>query len=213
MNHLPHTANAPVLRFGLLVAAAAVIAALSQCAMPRKVSEADLTRPENAASDPTRAVAAWQVIYGVLQHPRCMNCHPVGDVPLQGDDSHPHAQNVQRGKDGQGLYAMKCSTCHQTQNTSGANLPPGAPHWHLPKPEMPLVFEGKSSAELCRQLKDPKLNGGRTVEQLYHHVAEDALVLWGWAPGDGRTPVPTAHAEFVRAMREWIDNGCGCPEK
>jgi hypothetical protein len=108
---------------------------------------------------------------------------------------------------------MKCSTCHQTQNTSGNHLPPGAPQWHLPKPEMPLVFEGKTSAELCRQLKDPKQNGGKTVEQLYHHVADDALVQWGWNPGDGRTPVPTPHEELVRAMRTWIDNGCGCPEK
>ena len=45
--------------------------------------------------------------YSVLMHPRCMNCHPAGDAPLQGDDSHVHAMNVKRGPDGKGLYALK----------------------------------------------------------------------------------------------------------
>ena len=40
------------------------------------------------------SLPSWSVIYGVLQHPRCMNCHPLGDAPLQGDASAPHAQNV-----------------------------------------------------------------------------------------------------------------------
>src|SRR4026208_1751619 len=60
---------------------------------------------------------AFKEAYKVLRHPRCMNCHPSGDAPLQGDDSHIHAQNVTRGPDGKGLYAMKCSNCHQTANT------------------------------------------------------------------------------------------------
>ena len=37
-----------------------------------------------------------------------MNCHPSGDIPLQGDDSHLHTMLPKRGKDGKGLYAMKC---------------------------------------------------------------------------------------------------------
>lgn len=158
------------------------------------------------------AHAAWGVVYEVLQHPRCLNCHPAGEVPLQGDDSRPHGQYVQRGPDGQGLFAQRCATCHQAQNGPDAHLPPGAPRWQLPHPGMPLVFEGLSSGDLCRQLKDPARNGGRKPEQLLHHVAEDALVLWGWDPGVGRTPVPTSHAAFVSAMKTWIDAGCGCPE-
>ncbi len=157
------------------------------------------------------SVAAWGVVYGVLQHPRCLNCHPAGEVPLQGDDSHAHAQNVRRGKDGQGLYAMRCDACHQVQNLPGAHLPPGAPGWHLPREDMALVFEGRSSGDLCRQLKDPSRNGGRTREQLFAHVDHDPLVLWGWSPGEGRAAVPTSHADLVRAMRAWIDGGCGCP--
>jgi hypothetical protein len=108
---------------------------------------------------------------------------------------------------------MRCSACHLARNVEGEHLPPGAPGWRLPTAAMPLVFEGKSSAELCRQLKDRARNGGRSPEQLFEHIAKDPLVLWGWNPGVGRAPVATSHDELVRAMRAWIDGGCGCPEK
>jgi cytochrome c5 len=156
--------------------------------------------------------AAWSTIYSVLQNPRCANCHPADGIPKQGDASLPHAQNVQAGADGNGRFAMRCDACHQTTNLPGLHLPPGAPNWHLPAPAMPLVFAGRSSAELCRQLKDPKQNGGRTPAELYEHMAHDPLVLWGWSPGPGRAPVPTTRDEFVRAVRAWVDGGCGCPE-
>src|SRR4051794_8897291 len=42
---------------------------------------------------------AFLAAYPVFMHPRCLNCHPVGDVPLVGEDSHPHLQNVRRGPD------------------------------------------------------------------------------------------------------------------
>ena len=156
--------------------------------------------------------AAFLEAYKVFMHPRCMNCHPSGDVPLQSDDSHLHAQNVKRGPDGKGLYALKCANCHQDANLPGENMPPGNPNWHLPKPEMPLVFQGKSPAELARQLKDPKQNGGKTLEQLVEHVTNDKLVLWGWEPGDGRTKPPLSHDEFAKKFREWVEKGAASPK-
>src|SRR5947208_2831620 len=54
------------------------------------------------------AQQAFLDAYKVFMHPRCMNCHPVGDAPLQGDDSHIHVQNVKRGPEGKGKYALKC---------------------------------------------------------------------------------------------------------
>ncbi len=145
-------------------------------------------------------------------HPRCMNCHPSGDVPLQGDDSHPHAQHVKRGRDGKGKYALKCANCHQDTNLPGENMPQGNPNWHLPPPEMPLVFQGKTPGELAHQLKDRSQNGGKTLEQIIHHVEEDKLVIGGWDPGEGRTKPPLSHAEFVAKIREWIENGAAVPE-
>src|SRR5678809_654995 len=69
--------------------------------------------------DSTESVEAFMQVYKVLMSPRCMNCHPAGDRPLQGEDSHVHIMNVQRGKDGKGLYALKCSNCHQPTNVAG----------------------------------------------------------------------------------------------
>jgi hypothetical protein len=155
---------------------------------------------------------AFLSAYTVLMHPRCLNCHPSGDAPLQGDDSHIHTQNVKRGPDGKGLYAMKCSSCHQDENRPGENMPPGNPNWHLPAADMPLVFQGLSPAQLATQLKDPSKNGGKTLEQLIHHVEEDSLVLTGWNPGDGRTLPPLSHEEFASAFRTWIEEGAAVPE-
>jgi mono/diheme cytochrome c family protein len=163
------------------------------------------------SEDVTASRAAFLAAYTVLMHPRCMNCHPAGDAPLQGDDSHVHAQNVQRGPDGKGKYALKCANCHQLANLAGANMPPGNPNWHLPPPEMKMVFQGKTPRELARQLKDPAQNGHKTLDQILHHVAEDKLVLGGWDPGDGRTRPPLTHDEFVRKMREWIEKGAAEP--
>jgi hypothetical protein len=164
-------------------------------------------RPDAAASR-----AAFLDVYKVLMHPRCMNCHPSGDAPLQGDDSHVHIQNVQRGKDGKGKYALKCANCHQETNLPGENMPPGNLNWHLAKPEMPLVFQGKSPRELADQLKDPGRNGNKTLDQLVEHVTHDELVLWGWKPGAGRTKPPLSHDEFAKRFREWVEKGAASPE-
>ena len=149
--------------------------------------------------------------YAVLTHPRCANCHPAGDAPLQGDDQRPHAQNVQRGLDGRGLYALKCSACHQDSNVPGLHMPPGNPNWHLPPADMPMVFVGRSPRQLAEQLKDPKRNGGKTIFEILKHVEEDSLVLAGWDPGEGRTKPPISHAEFAKAFREWVEAGAPLP--
>jgi hypothetical protein len=175
-------------------------------AADRKTTTAPIPKNDAAARE------AFLAAYPVFMHARCMNCHPAGDVPLQGDDSHLHIQNVKRGADGRGKYALKCANCHQDVNLPGENMPPGHPNWHLPPPEMRMVFEGKSAGELCRQLKDPQQNGGKSLEEMLHHVADDTLVGWGWDPGDGRTKPPLPRNELARHMREWIENGAACPD-
>jgi len=163
------------------------------------------------AEDSLLSKKAFAEVYKVLLSPRCMNCHPAGDVPLQGDDSHAHTQNVKRGKDGKGLYAMKCANCHQPGNTPGLNMPPGNAVWQLPPADMKMVFQGRSPRELAAQLLNPETNGHKTREQLIQHVAEDGLVLWGWNPGEGRTLPPLSHEAFVQQFRQWIDNGAYLP--
>jgi cytochrome c5 len=164
------------------------------------------------ATDETAAQAAFNRAWTVFNSPRCRNCHPAGDAPLQGDDSRVHIQNVKRGSDGHGVYGMKCNTCHQLANTPGDNMPPGNPKWGLPLPNMKMVIVGETSGQFCRQLKDPAQNGGRTLAQIITHVSSDDLVGWGWNPGDGRTLPPLSRPEFVAAMREWVKEGAACPQ-
>lgn len=157
--------------------------------------------------------SAFLDVYKVLMSPRCMNCHPKGDVPLQGDDGHLHTMEVTRGKDGNGVYAMKCANCHLITNTPGLNMPPGNPNWHMPPADMPMVFEGRSPRELALQLKDPNQNGHKTMQQLIDHVSKDGLVLWGWKPGEGRTLPPLPHAEFAKQFKTWVATGAVAPDK
>ena len=167
--------------------------------------------PQAAAS---AALAAFDTIQTVLQHPRCQNCHIPGDAPLQFDAGLTHAQNVQRGPEGKGMAGLPCTTCHASQNppaSYGAHMPPGAPNWHLPPPERKMIFINQSKAELCATIKDTTRNGGKDLPALLEHVSHDKLVLWGWAPGVGRAPVSVPHATFVASFKTWIAGGAPCP--
>jgi hypothetical protein len=164
-------------------------------------------KPDSAAS-----VAAFMKVYSVLMSPRCMNCHPAGDVPLQGEDSHLHAMSPKRGKDGQGLYAMKCSNCHQPTNTPGLQTPPGNPKWALPPSEMKMVFQGKTARELALQIRDYNQNGHKNKKQLLEH-ARDTLVKAGWNMGEGRPAPPMSYNAFVKAWNTWIERGAYAPGK
>ncbi len=193
---------------------AATIAALLALAVLALATVKAAPRSSTASPKPDAAASreAFLQVYKVFVSPRCQNCHPSGDAPLQGDDSHPHIQNVKRGKDGHGVYGMRCDTCHQSANLAGDHMPPGNPKWALPPPEHKMVFVGRTPAQLCRQLKDPKQNGGRSLQQLFEHVSSDDLVGWGWDPGDGRTLPPLNRADTSAQMKVWIDGGAACPE-
>ncbi|MET0391692.1 MAG: c-type cytochrome [Chitinophagaceae bacterium] len=156
--------------------------------------------------DSAASIAAFEKVYQVLMSPRCMNCHPAGDIPLQGDDNHKHTMMPRRGKDGKGLYAMKCANCHQPENSTVAGGPPGNPKWALPPADMKMVFEGRSPRELALQIMDYKRNGHKTKSQLIEH-ARDTLVKAGWNMGEGRKPPPLSYTQFVVAWDEWINTG------
>lgn len=157
--------------------------------------------------------AAFLKAYKVFMHPRCMNCHPKGDVPLQGDDSHAHLQNVVRGKDGKGMYAMKCKNCHQDANLDAPETPPGNPHWQMPPADKPMVFQGKTPRQLALHFKDNNFTGFKDLNDMIKHVDEESLVLSGFAPPPGVSKIPMSHKEFVDAVKEWIAKGAAVPDK
>lgn len=165
---------------------------------------------EDINTDSVESVQAFMKVYEVLMSPRCMNCHPSGDVPLQGDDNHLHTMLPKRGNDGKGVYAMKCANCHQASNTPGLHTPPGNPNWHLPPADMKMVFQGRTATELAKQIMNPDLNGHKNKQQLLAH-ANDGLVVAAWDPGEGRTLPPITHEEFVKAWTTWIGKGAYAP--
>jgi hypothetical protein len=170
-------------------------------------------KDNSALKDSLASVKAFMGVYKVLMSPRCMNCHPSGDVPLQGEDSHLHTMGVQRGVDGHGVYALKCANCHQAQNTPGLHTPPGNPKWGLPPADMKMVFQGRTPRQLARQLLDLKQNGGKSRQQLIEHATSDGIVLGGWNPGEGRALPPMSHDEFARLFTTWIDKGAYIPAR
>ena len=161
-------------------------------------------------NDSIASVKAFHNVYKVLMHPRCMNCHPAGDVPLQGDDSHLHTMLPQRGPDGKGLYAMQCASCHHGRGVPLENAPPGNPKWHLPPADMKMVFEGRSARELALQLVNMDLNGHKSMDELIEH-ASDTLVKSGWNMGGNRTPPPLSYEEFKSEWIKWIETGAYAP--
>lgn len=171
----------------------------------------------NMADKNERSRALFLEMGKVIQHPRCVNCHPVGESPTQGLDMHLHEPPVSRGNGGFGQVGMECNTCHRAANyplaghAENVNSIPGNPLWHLAPAEM--AWAGKSLGAICEQIKDKKRNGDKSLEELKHHMAEDTLVGWGWNPGAGRQPVPGTQQQFGELFNAWVASGALCPEQ
>lgn len=163
---------------------------------------------EPSAADP------YTTMMKVLTHKRCVNCHPSGDRPRQGEDSHYHNFNVLRGEDGHGVAGLKCATCHQAENNNFSGVP-GAPEWHLAP--LSMKWEGLSANEIARSMLDPERNGGRTLEETVKHLTEHELVLWAWEPGvdhegNPREKPPVPVEEYIAAVKAWAADGAVIPQ-
>ena len=202
----------------LAAAAAAATVATAQIQDTSKLNPKDLRPVASFASIADRAErsrALFNEVAKVVTHPRCMNCHPAGEHPLQADDQHEHMPPAWRGEAGLGIAGVTCSACHTEKNFTlvgtGATYKsiPGHPRWQLAPPEM--AWQGKSVGQICEQLKDEKRNGGRSLALLHEHFAKDDLVAWGWAPGEGREPAPGNQQRLGELVQAWIDTGAACP--
>ncbi len=158
------------------------------------------------ADEKARSVALMEEMGKVILHPRCVNCHPAGDRPLQGDLPKPHIPLVQRGDDNHGVPAMECTTCHGPENFRNV---PGNPKWHLAPLEM--AWEGRTLGEICQQMKDTERNGGKSIPEIVHHLAEDELVAYGWNPPAHLEAVPGNQKLFGQLAQAWADTGGHCP--
>ena len=156
---------------------------------------------------------AFDKVMAVLTHKRCVNCHPAGDTPRQGEDSHLHNFGVVRGETGHGLTGYTCNTCHQNENNNYSGVP-GAPHWAVAP--IGMAWEGKTRVEIATQMMDPVRNGGRSHHEIMEHLTEHELVLWAWNPGvdaegEAREKPPIPKDEYIAAVKEWIEAGAKIP--
>ena len=181
---------------------------LSALSLVVSIVTSDTGWTQAAGTEEAAGLAAWDKIAAVLQHPRCLNCHQL-TTPLQGDKRRVHIPPVVRGADNMGAGTMRCHNCHNDSGNNQLSGVPGALHWQLAPVSM--LWEGLSTGDLCRMLKDPARNGNRTPEALVEHMETEHLVLWGWNPGGRRDPVPLPHKDFVEQMKIWAAGGTVCP--
>jgi hypothetical protein len=195
---------------------AAALALSAAVAQTPPTSSQPLKTPaefQTISNQTERSRAIFTEIGKVLTHPRCMNCHPAGDHPLQGADYHEHRPPVWRGDTGH--FGTNCAECHSEHNVllheaASYKSIPGHPRWGLAPLEM--AWQGKTIGEICRQLKDTARNGGRDLALLQEHIAKDDLVAWGWNPGTGREPAPGTQQAAGELVQAWIDSGAECPQ-
>ena len=169
---------------------------------------------DSIAKQEDRSRAIFAEIGKLLTNPRCMNCHPAGDHPLQGADHREHLPPVWRVDSGAGVPGASCAMCHTGSNftlheAASYQSIPGHPRWQLAP--LSMSWEGKTLGDICRQLKDTNRNGGRDLAALQEHVAKDDLVAWGWNPGPGREPAPGSQESAGKLVQAWIDSGAYCP--
>ncbi len=205
-----------ILALGVAALAAAGLTASIVRAQTAPAARAQISRelrPPSAFAGIGDAAARSAALFAeagkVLQHPRCLNCHPGGDRPSQGT-GYPHQPPVQRGADGFGVTTMRCATCHREANFDPGRVP-GVPGWHLAPASM--GWQQRSLAEICAQVKDPARNGGRSPDEIVQHVSTDPLVGWAWSPGADREPAPGTQASFVALIKAWAESGAGCPAR
>ncbi|WP_136442611.1 hypothetical protein [Pacificoceanicola onchidii] len=197
-----------------------VLAACLLAASSPVLAEVDITPPTSAT--PAEGLEAWSRIYEVASHPRCANCHTgASDRPMWSGPSYgktrPHGMNIRAGESRIGAEHVLCSTCHTTKsddwakaNTTSHAAPRVAMDWQLAPVE--ADWFGRTSVEICEQLRDPERNGDRDMLALAEHLDHDLILHWAWKPGGGREPAPYSLQAHVNDILIWGTAGFPCPE-
>ena len=182
-------------------------------------AEAEINVPPEGSVSVDEGLAAWGRIYEVTSSPRCSNCHvgadntPMWSGPSYGVRPRPHGMNINAGESRVGAEYITCNTCHAWREEAGpSDLPHAAPQvaadWRLAPVE--AEWFGKSSRDVCAQLRDPARNGGRGYEEIAAHLDHDVILHWAWNPGGGRVPAPYSLQEHVDDVLLWGVAGMPC---
>lgn len=203
-------------RIKLLCAACAVVATPLSAVADEEVV---ISPPPEGSVDREQGLEAWSRIYEVASHPRCANCHvgddnlPMWSGPSYGD-TRPHGMFIDGGASRIGAEYVLCSTCHVNSAATerGNEAPHEAPRvatiWRLAPVE--AEWFGKTSVEVCEQLRDPDRNGGRDYMALARHLDHDVILHWAWSPGGDREPAPYTLQSHVDDILTWGVAGYPC---
>ena len=176
----------------------------------------NIAPPAEGSVSRADGLEAWTRVYDVTSHPRCSNCHVgANNIPMWSGPSYgnarPHGMNINAGDSRIGAEYLQCSACHAYRE--GVNdVPHAAPqvamNWQLPPVE--AEWFGKTSDEICNQLRDPERNGGRDFNDIASHLEHDLILHWAWNPGEGREPAPYSLQEHVNDILAWGVAGYPC---
>lgn len=174
-------------------------------AVPPRTRSVPLQAVKSGTDPATSSSEMFTELATVFRHPRCANCHPGEDRPLQRGGQ-PHAPEVVGiSVDGP---VTDCGLCHQTAWNPQTRIP-GAPHWELAPKSM--GWHGQTDRQICEQIKDPARTGGRTLAEVHEHIANDELVAYGWNPGPRLAPAPGSVEAFAALFEAWFKSGAECP--
>ena len=189
-----------------LAFAASSIVALTGIVVAKDEAAKDVLPPGSVSR--AEGLEAWKRIEAVVTHPRCANCHVDAKAipmwtPAGESKSRVHGMNIHGGESRIGAETIPCSTCHMTSTLP--NDPAPAPlragiDWQLAPVE--FLWFGKSGAEICAQLKDPKRNGGRDAVGLLEHLAARCIAEWLHPAGVGARGRPHHAAGHLRGSRQ-----------
>lgn len=195
------------------------VAAALLCAAPALAAgDIDLTPPAEGSVSVAEGLLAWERIYEVTSHPRCSNCHvgadnrPMWSGPSYGR-TRPHGMNINAGESRIGVETLECSTCHSLSER-GNPRPHEAPRVGMSWMLAPVEAEwfGKTTEEICAQLRDPERNGDRTFQDIATHLDHDLILHWAWEPGPGREPAPYDLQSHINDILAWGVAGMPCPQ-
>ena len=167
------------------------------------------------------AVRAFAKMMPVFRHPRCANCH--GDFDILSDQHTGAASARSSGLDPRSLLTAPqrkalhagCDSCHDNIRGSMTRLDGTQLSGWLVAPQ-PMLWNGKSDEELCKQIKQFDRTGREFIDHLERDHGEvqfiDAAFVGDRALGaalesfDLRIqPPPGTKAQFVALARKWVE--------
>ena len=114
--------------------------AISVPALAADTSKTTINELPAGSVSTEQGLEAWDIVYSVASHPRCINCHAGADnKPMWSGPSYgktrPHGMNINAGNSRIGAESMMCATCHVTlpkDDPNANSIPHAAPAVAMP---------------------------------------------------------------------------------